>query len=413
MVRAALVGSILFVLAGAASTGLQANDWPSFRGPTGQGHSVEEGLPIQWAEGENVSWKTPVAGLGWSSPVVADGRVWLTTAERGSLRLLAFDAEKGHELVNVEVFGTSDERSPNPKNSLASPTPVVDTARGQVYVHFGASGTAALTTSGDVVWTTEFPYITQHGNGGSPILFNDLVILSCDGYDQAFIVAVDAVTGTVRWKTDRAEPISQAYSTPVVIEVNGQDQLLSIGAFRTNSLDPETGEELWEVGYPEGFSNVPAPVYSSEHGLVFISTGFQQPSLLAVRADGSGDVTNTHISWRMHRGAPHTPSPLVVGDELYLVTDTGVATCVDVETGEVRWRERFRGNFSASPVFADGRIYFLSEEGITTVIQPSTEFVELARNEVDGRTLASLAVSEGAFFLRSDSHLYRIETPGR
>ncbi len=413
MVRAALAGSIVLVFAAAVGTSVEADDWPSFRGPTGQGHSVDRGLPIQWAEGENVSWKTPVAGLGWSSPVVADGRVWLTTAEGGSLRLVAFDAEKGNELVNVEVFGTSDEKSPNPKNSLASPTPVVDTARGQVYVHFGASGTAALTTSGDVVWKTAFPYITQHGNGGSPILFNDLVILSCDGYDQAFIVAADAETGTVRWKTNRAEPISQAYSTPVVIEVNGQDQLLSIGAFRTNSLNPETGEELWEVGYPEGFSNVPAPVYSSEHGLVFISTGFQQPALLAVRADGSGDVTNTHIAWRMLRGAPHTPSPLVVGDELYIVTDTGVATCVDVETGEVRWRERFRGNFSASPVFADGRIYFQSEEGITTVIEPSTEFVELARNEVDGRTLASLAVSEGAIFLRSDTHLYRIETQDR
>ncbi len=412
MVRAAFAGSIVLVFAAAVATSVEADDWPSFRGPTGQGHSVEEGLPIQWAEGENVSWKTPVAGLGWSSPVVADGRVWLTTAEGGSLRLVAFDAEKGNELVNVEVFGTSDEKSPNPKNSLASPTPVVDTVRGQVYVHFGASGTAALTTSGDVVWTTEFPYTTQHGNGGSPILFNDLVILSCDGYDQSFIVAVDAETGEVRWKTDRAEPISQAYSTPVVIDVNGQNQLLSIGAFRTNSLDPETGEELWEVGYPEGFSNVPAPVYSSEHGLVFISTGFQQPSLLAVRSDGSGDVTNTHIAWRMLRGAPHTPSPLVVGDELYIVNDTGIATCVDVETGEVRWRQRFRGNFSASPVFADGRIYFQSEEGITTVIEPSTEFVELARNEVNGRTLASLAVSEGAIFLRSDSHLYRIETPG-
>ena len=413
MVRVALAGSVVLVFATAAGTSVEADDWPSFRGPTGQGHSVDRGLPLQWAEGENVSWKTPVAGLGWSSPVVADGRVWLTTAEGGSLRLVVFDAEKGNELVNVEVFGTSDERSPNPKNSLASPTPVVDTDRNQVYVHFGASGTAALTTSGDVVWSTAFPYITQHGNGGSPILFGDLVILNCDGYDQAFIVAVDAETGTVRWKTDRAEPISQAYSTPVVIEVNGQDQLLSIGAFRTNSLDPETGEELWEVGYPEGFSNVPAPVYSSEHGLVFISTGFQQPALLAVRADGSGDVTNTHIAWRMLRGAPHTPSPLVVGDELYIVTDTGVATCVDVETGEVRWRERFRGNFSASPVFADGRIYFQSEEGITTVIEPSTEFVELARNEVDGRTLASLAVSEGAIFLRSDTHLYRIETQDR
>ena len=402
------VGCIWLVWASA--TGLSADDWPSFRGPTGQGHSVESGLPIEWAEEENVTWKTPVAGRGWSSPVVSDGRVWITTADGGSLRLLAFDAHGGRELVNVEVFGISDESAPNPKNSLASPTPVVDTERGQVYVHFGAYGTAALTTSGEVVWTTRFPYITQHGMGGSPILFDDLVILSCDGYDQAFVVALDAGTGEIRWKTDRAEPISQAYSTPIVIEVAGRRQLLSIGAFRTNSLDPQTGEEIWQVGYPEGFSNVPAPAYSAEHGMVFISTGFQQPSLLAVRADGAGDVTDTHVAWQMRRGAPLTPSPIVVGDELYLVTDTGVATCVDIATGEMHWRERLRGNFSASPVFADGRIYFLSEEGITTVIEPGTEYVELARNELDGRTLASLAVSDGAFFLRTDSHLYRIET---
>ena len=388
---------------------VSADDWPSFRGPTGQGHSVESGLPFEWGEGHNVVWKTPVAGLGWSSPVVADGRVWITTAQEGSLRLLAFDAGHGEEVVNVEVFATSDRNAPNPKNSLASPTPVVDTDRGQVYVHFGAYGTAALTTDGAVVWSRQFPYISQHGNGGSPILFGDLVILSCDGYDQSFVVALDAATGAIRWKRDRANPISQAYTTPLVIDVGGRDQLVSIGAFRTNSLDPETGNEIWEVEYPDGFSNVPGPAYSAEHGLVFIATGFQQPSLLAVRVDGSGDVTDTHIAWTMRRAVPLTPSPLVVGDELYLVTNTGVATCVDIATGEMRWRERLRGNFSASPLFADGRIYFQSEEGITTVIQPGTVYTELARNEIDGWTLASLAVSDGAIFLRSNTHLYRIE----
>ena len=354
---------LVLVLLTARAGAAYADDWPAFRGPTGQGHSVERGLPIEWSEGENVAWKTPVAGRGWSSPVVADGRVWLTTADEGSLRLLAFDTETGREVINVEVFRTSDRNAPNPKNSLASPTPIVDAERGQVYVHFGAYGTAALTASGDVVWTTRFPYISQHGNGGSPTLYRDLVILSCDGYDQAFVVALDAGTGEVRWKTDRPEPISQAYSTPIVINVNGRDQVVSTGAFRTSGYDPESGEEIWRVGYPDGFSNVPGPVYSPEHGLVYIVTGFQQPSLLAARADGSGGVTSTHVAWTLRRGVPLTSSPLVVGDELYIVSDTGIATCVDAATGQMRWRERLRGNFSASPVFADGRVYFQSEEG--------------------------------------------------
>ena len=407
MMRSLFLGVLALFLVWPAAA-IYADDWPAFRGPTGQGHSVEGGLPVEWSEEQNVVWKTPVAGRGWSSPVVSDGRVWLTTADGGSLRLLAFESATGQNIVDVEVFDTNDRNAPNPKNSLASPTPVIDVARNQVYVHFGAYGTAALTTSGGVVWTTQFQYISQHGNGGSPILYRDLVILSVDGYDQAFVVALDASTGEVRWKTDRPEPISQAYSTPILITVDGRDQVVSIGAFRTSGHYPESGEEIWRVGYPEGFSNVPGPVYSSDHKLVYIATGFQQPTLLAVRADGAGEVTRTHVVWTLRRGAPLTPSPLVVGSELYIVSDTGVATCVDAETGQLRWRERLRGNFSASPVFADGRIYFQSEEGSTIVIEPGPTYIELARNELDGSMLASLAVSEGSIFIRSNSHLYRI-----
>ncbi len=396
---------LLTLWAGAA---VRANDWPSFRGPTGQGHSTERGLPTEWSEGTNVLWKTPVAGRGWSSPVVADDRVWLTTADAGALRLLGFETDTGRLVVDAEVFRTSGGRAPNPKNSLASPTPVVDADRGQIYVHFGAYGTAALTTSGDVAWTTRFRYISQHGNGGSPILYRDLVIFSCDGYDQAFVVALDAETGTVRWKTHRPQPISQAYSTPIVITVDGHDQVVSIGAFRTSAYDPESGDEIWRVRYPEGFSNVAAPVYSADHGLVYISTGFQQPALMAVRADGTGDVTGSHVAWTSRRGAPLTPSPLLVGDELYFVSDPGIATCVDAATGEIRWRQRLGGGFSASPVFAGDRIYLQSEEGVTTVIAPGPEYRQLARNVLDGSTLASMAVSDGSMFIRSESHLYRI-----
>lgn len=386
-----------------------AGDWPEFRGPDGQGHSAEQGLPVEWSESRNVAWKTAVPGLGWSTPAIADGRAWVTTAtadgEGGSLRLLAFDVESGRKAVDAELFRTGDESAPNPKNSLASPSPIVD--RGRVYAHFGTYGTAALTTAGDVVWTAQFICETQHGNGGSPILHDGLLILSCDGFDAAFVVALDARTGAVRWRTDRDEPVSQAYSTPLAIRVGGRDQIVSVGAFRTSAYDPATGAEIWRVRYARGFSNVPRPVYG--RGLVYLATGFQTPSVIAVRPDGSGDVTDTHVAWRLRRGAPHTPSPLLVGDALYVVSDQGVVTCVDAATGETRWRERIGGNYSASPVFADGRIYFQSEEGKTTVAAPGAEFRALATNQLDGATLASMAVSEGALFLRTSTHLYRIE----
>lgn len=391
---------------GAAHAG--AGDWPEFRGPDGQGHSAERGLPVEWSESRNVAWKTAVPGLGWSTPAIADGRAWLTTAtadgEGGSLRLLAFDVESGRKAVDAELFRTDDESAPNPKNSLASPSPIVDGDR--VYAHFGTYGTAALTTGGDVVWTARFTCETQHGNGGSPILHDGLLILSCDGFDAAFVVALDARTGAVRWRTDRDEPVSQAYSTPLAIRVGGRDQIVSVGAFRTSAYDPATGAEIWRVRYARGFSNVPRPVYG--RGLVYLATGFQTPSVIAVRPDGSGDVTDTHVAWRLRRGAPHTPSPLLVGDALYVVSDQGVVTCVDAATGEIRWRERIGGNYSASPVFADGRIYFQSEEGKTTVAAPGAEFRALATNQLDGATLASMAVSEGALFLRTSTHLYRI-----
>jgi outer membrane protein assembly factor BamB len=406
-VTRSIVVSLWLMGAAGASPSL-AEDWPQFRGPTGQGVSTERHLPLEWSDTRNISWKTEVPGLGWSSPVVAAGRIWLTTATAeggGSLRALAFDVATGRQLVNVEVFRVGRPTGEvNPKNSRASPTPVVDGDR--VYVHFGAEGTAALTTSGQIVWKTTFPYVSQHGNGGSPVLYRDLLIFSCDGYDTAFVVALDKHTGKVRWKTLRPKPISQAYSTPLVIRVGDRDQIVSLGAFRVSAYDPETGREIWTVTYGDGFSNVPTPVF--DDGLVYVSTGFQEPWMLAVRADGRGDVSKTHVAWVERRGAPLTPSPVVVGSELYIVSDTGVATCLDRKSGAIRWQQRLGGNFSASPIVADGRIYFLSEEGVGTVIAPGREFRKLATNPINETTFASMAVSDGSIFIRSDRHLYRI-----
>jgi outer membrane protein assembly factor BamB len=412
MIALLAAGMLLIAQAASAqdpsSAGSAKEEWPQFRGPGGQGHSAETGLPVEWNETRNVAWKTKLPGLGWSSPVVAGGKVWITTAveQRGvfSLRLLGFDAATGAEAVNAEVFRLGRSREINPKNSWASPTPIVDGDR--VYVHFGADGTAALSTDGKLIWKQRFDYQSQHGAGGSPVLHGDLLILNCDGSDVAFVVAIDKRTGKVKWKKDRRFPADQAYTTPIVIRVGERDQLISVGAYRAVAYDPLTGNEIWRVSYADGFSNVPRPV--AAHGLVYIATGFQQPSMIAVRPDGTGDVTKTHVAWKLDRGAPLTPSPLVVGDEFYMVTDGGIATCLDARTGALVWQQRLGGTYSASPVFADGRIYFLAEQGVTTVITSGREFRRIATNPLDGGLLASMAVSGGSLFMRTDSHLYRI-----
>jgi len=407
MVRLARLLAIILV-GHTVTARAQEPNWPQFRGPDGQGHSSERGLPVEWSESKNVVWKVPVAGRGWSSPVVAGNRVWLTTAtpvkKETSLRVMAFDLETGAQALDVEVFRLRSSELLNPKNSHASPTPIVEGDR--VYVHFGAEGTAALTTAGEIVWKTRQTYESQHGNGGSPELAGDLLIINCDGFDQAFVVALDKRTGKTRWRTDRHEPHSQAYSTPLGIRAGDRDQIVSVGAFNAAAYDPQNGREIWRVSYPEGFSNVPRPVYGD--GLVFITTGFQQPVLMAIRPDGKGDVTKTHVAWTLARGAPLTPSPLVLGHELYVISDNGIASCLDARTGSVHWQARLGNSFSASPVAADGRIYFLDEDGRTTVIKPGLAAERLAVNPLDGSTLASMAVASQSFFIRTASHLYRI-----
>lgn len=410
------VASLIALMTAALPLAAQpADDWPQFRGPGGQGHSNARELPLEWSESRNVVWKTPVPGAGWSSPVVGSGRVWVTavvetpasagTPAGASLRALAFDAATGRPLVDVEVFRVPASGPLHPKNTRASPTPILDGNR--VYVHFGAEGTAALHVSGEVLWRTRLPYVSQHGNGGSPVLYRDLLIVACDGNGgDAYVAALDTATGQLRWKTDRRRPADQAYATPLVIRVGDRDLVVSPGAYRATAYDPLTGADVWHVSYRDGFSNVPRPVFGN--GLVYIATGFNEPTIIAVRPDGRGDVTRSHLAWTLRRGAPYTPSPLLVGEDLYLVSDTGVLTLVDAPSGAVVWQQRLGGNYSASPVYADGRIYFQSEEGVTTVVAPGRTFRRLAVNRLDGDTLASPAVVDGAIFIRTGRHLYRI-----
>jgi outer membrane protein assembly factor BamB len=381
-----------------------AEDWPEFRGPDGQGHSNEKGLPISWGESKNIAWKTAIPGLGWSSPVIQGDKIWLTTAvdEGHSLRVLCLGRDSGEILQNLEVFHKDNPLRIHAKNSHASPTPILEGAR--VYVHFGTNGTACLTSDGRILWKTELPYQHGHGAGGSPALFRDLLIINCDGTDVQYVVALDKETGKIRWKRDRRARM--AYSSPLLIRVSGVDQVVSPGADRVIAYNPSNGEEIWWARY-DGYSLVARPVYGL--GLVYICSGYDSPTLFAVKPDGHGDVTDSHVVWTLRRAAPLNPSPLLVNDALYIVNDKGIASCLEAKTGKVRWQERLNGEFTASPLYADGHIYLLNEEGETTVIAPGPDFKKLASSTLEGRTLASLAVSGQAIYLRTDRNLYRIQ----
>jgi outer membrane protein assembly factor BamB len=400
-----------------------AEDWPEFRGPTGQGLSSATSLPVKWGTKANVRWKVSIPGKGWSSPIVHEGRIFLTTAvpsaeeppKRQSLRALCLDAAKGETLWDVGVFvkQMAPGEALNPKNTYASPTPITDGKR--VFVHFGPDGTACLDRDGKRIWANDrLRYNPQHGAGGSPVFAGSRLVFHCDGAEDPFVVALDRDSGTVAWRTPRPPVASPKWSfaTPLVIEVNGARQLISPAAQMVLSYDPGSGKELWRVRYPNKWSVVPRPVFS--HGLVFVCTGFDGPAeLLVIRPTGSGDVTDTHVAWRTNDHVPHTPSPLIVGNEIYLISDNGIASCRDVETGALRWRHRVSGNFSASPMYAAGRIYLVSERGVCTVIAAGREYRELATNDLKEPTLASFAVVDQAILARTAGHLYRINDEAR
>jgi len=403
---------VALLLAGSAAAG----DWPEFRGPTRDGVSTAANVPTTWSATDNIRWKQAIPGNGWSSPVLVDGKIYLTTAtgtaEAGdvSLRALCLDATDGRILWDVEVL-RPDADSPKAmhnKNSLASPTPIVDD--GRLYVHFGHMGTAALDLEGNVLWRqTDVKYPPMHGNGGSPTLVDDLLVFSCDGDSEPFVVALDRATGEVRWKQLRNATVDRpfSFSTPLAIEVDGTRQVISPASGYVGAYDPTDGHELWRVDYGDGFSVVPRPVYA--HGMVYISTGFMRPSLLAIDPRGAaGDATETNVVWKHDQGVPTTPSLLVAGDEIYFVSDRGVATCLDAHSGQQHWSERLGGGFSASPVYADGHVYFTNEDGATYVVRAGTEYELVATNDLGERALASPAVDDGAIYLRTEGFLRRI-----
>jgi len=406
-----------FVLASLAA----AEDWPEFRGPSRQGQTSAIGLPMEWSPAvkKNILWQAPLPGIGWSSPVVVADRIYLTSAvpvggedkpevER-SLRALCIQAADGKIVWDVEVFlQPKDAPAVHKKNSHASPTPIHE--NGRLYVHFGHQGSACLNVAdGSVVWKTQsFGYKPVHGNGGSPVIEGDLMIFNADAETDPAVIALNKGTGQQVWKFARVSDAKNkfSFSTPLVIEVNGQRQLISAGSGVVNALHPLTGTEIWKARFDQGYSVVPRPLYA--HGMIYIGTGYNKPVALAIRVDGKGDVTDTHIVWKIEKFVPHNPSMVVVGDEIYFVADNGVLTCADAKTGVVHYQERCTGPISASILHADGRLYLQDEKGLGVVVQPGKTFRILAKNDLAERSLASYAVIEDDFLIRTESHLWRI-----
>ncbi len=400
-------------------------DWPEFRGPQANGIADAPGLPTQWSETENVAWKTVIPHKGWSTPVVLDGQIWLTTAseEGHDFFVLCLDAATGKILHNKKLIHTNNpEPLGNDVNCYASPSPVIES--GRVYIHFGSYGTACLdTATAKVLWERrDLSCRHYRGPGSSPILFENLLMLSFDGVDVQYVAALDKDSGKTVWKTDRStvwddldengQPTREgdyrkAFCTPLIIEAGGKTQMISLGAEAGFSYDPRTGKELWYTEH-RGHSSSPRPVFAD--GCLYVTTGHGNSELWAMRADGEGNVTETHVLWKAGgRIIPKQPSPLLVDGLLYLISNDGRATCLEAETGAEVWSERIGGNYMASPVCAGGRIFISSVQGKTSVLRTGRAFEVLAVNELDAGCLASPAVSGKALILRTKTHLYRIE----
>ncbi|MCA9127173.1 MAG: PQQ-binding-like beta-propeller repeat protein [Planctomycetales bacterium] len=400
---------------------LSAVEWPGFRGPSGNGVVATQRLPTRWSATSNISWKIELPGQGWSSPIVVDGKIYVSSAiaresvpdETASdptafdLCLLVLNAADGQLLQTVKLF-KEPKSAPaiHSKNSHASPTPLYDD--GRIYVHFGHQGTACVSTDGRVIWQNDFlGYNPVHGNGGCPIVVGGLLIFSRDGADTSEIIALDKTTGAVAWRRPRDVIADKKFSfcTPLVLAEDARVQLILPGSNVVQSIDPSNGQEFWRVTY-DGYSVIPKPIYDS--GLVFICTGYNRPSLIAIDPTGAGDVTETHVRWQSNDGIPHTPSLIGLGGSVAMVSDKGIASCFEATTGKSLWKQRIGGNFSASPIRSGDLLYLLSEEGTCTVLDVGAEPKKLSSNVLGERSLASPAVIENDLLIRTANALYRI-----
>jgi outer membrane protein assembly factor BamB len=401
-----------------------AENWPTFRGPAGDGHSDATGLPVKFGEGDHVKWKTPIHGKAWSSPVIWGSQVWLTTAnEEGTeLGVVCVDKETGKILRDDTLFRVATPQFCHKFNSYASPTPAIE--EGRVYVTFGSPGTACLDTkTGKKIWErTDFVCNHYRGAGSSPIIWENLLIVNFDGSDHQFIVALDKATGKTVWETKRSTDYGdlapdgtvknegdyrKAFATCHVYMQDGKPILLSSGAKAHYAYDPRTGKEIWRIDEPESHSAATRPVIGD--GIAYIPAGFGKAGLLAIKLGGHGVLSANDIAWRMKKAAPNKPSVTLVNGLLFTVNDGGIASCLDAKTGDVVWSERLGGNFSASPIYAEGHLYAGNEEGKFYVFEAGRQFKVLSENQFPDGFMSSPAVSGKALYLRTKTALYRIE----
>ena len=407
----ALLLALSFLLAG----NLKAEDWMRFRGPNGQGVSSEKDLPVKWSAEDNIAWKTAIGGKGWSSPIVYKNRIFLTTSmENGvSCRIICVDRESGDVLWNKEVH----RQKPGPmrrQNSYATPTPVTDGKH--VYSVFYDGAIIAVDFDGNIAWkNTDVRFFSLHGLGASPVLTNGQLIMPFDGssreenrlgwkipWKNAVVVSVNTAKGDIRWEGKRGES-RVGHVTPILAD-SGK-LVISAGGDRVQAHDTTNGKRIWSI-YSQGEGVTPSPVIGD--GVLYTSSGFEAPTIRAIRLGGSGDVTKTHIEWELKKGVPALASLLYLKPYLYTITRDNILHCIEAKKGEIVWMKRLEGTHWASPVLADGRIYILSEDGVTLVIRPGDKYDEIGRNELKELCYASMAVSQGQLFIRSDKNLYCI-----
>ena len=412
---------------------LQADDgnWNQFRGPRGDGRTNATGLPVTFAEGSpEIVWKVPVTGRAWSSPVIWNKQVWVTNAPEIQnppkekpildkplvLTALCFDLDSGKTIHDLKLFEVDRPQFTHSTNSYASPTPFVE--EGRVYLHYGAYGTACVdTASGEKIWERrDLPCDHFRGPGSSPVVYGELLFLTMDGYDVQYITALNKRTGETVWKKDRDVDFGttdgdakKSYSTPTLIEADGRSMLISPFASTTIAYNPRTGEPIWQVRHG-GMNAAARPLYGN--GLVYINSADGPNPLLAVRPEGTGDITKD-IIWKTNKSVPKRSSQLLIDDLLFMMNDSGVASCLDAMSGEQIWTTRLPGEYWSSPIWAEGRIYCLSQTGNIPVFEAGREFKLIAENKLDGGFNASPAVAGRSLILRSKTHLYRIEKPAR
>ena len=415
--------SLLFFFAFTATASTPV--WPEFRGPTGQG-IVPDGakLPLTWSEEKNVIWKTPIHGRAWSSPVSDPKRIWLSTATTNGTELfgVCVDFATGKIIHDLKLFHVEKPQYAHPFNTYASPTPVLDGKR--VYITFGSPGTACLDAeTGKVIWErTDLECNHFRGAGSSPTIYKNLLIMNFDGSDFQYVVALDKETGKTVWKTNRSidfkdltpegKPAAdgdwrKGFSTPLVHNFGEGDLLISHGSKAVYGYEPATGKELWHVEEQKTHSGSGRPVVG--HGMIFVSMGHSKSELWAIKPGGRGDVTETHVAWKVKRNVPTRSSVVLGGELIYMADDGGIASCIEAKTGKQVWNERLGGNYSAAPILADDRIYFFSEDGKAYVVQAGREFKVLATNQLGDGFMATPAVVNNSFIFRSRTHLYRVE----